>query len=61
MKTIKLRLILDIEYDPAGEPVKELKGYLYRLVRTGANEGLFTGTSPATVENYSCSVKECKS
>lgn len=56
MKTIPLRLILDVEFDPQGESVDTLKRNLSQVVRDAANNGTLTGETAATVEKYTFSV-----
>ena len=60
MKTIKLRLTLDVEFDPQGDTVQELTSKLNQVVRDAVNNGTLTGGSPATVEKYDYTVKEVK-
>ena len=52
MKLTKLRLVLDLDIDPQGEPAIDLKSRLYRAMNACLNNGTFTGESAATVENY---------
>jgi hypothetical protein len=61
MKTIKLRLTLDVEFDPQGETIDKLKDRLYRVIRESVNNGVLTGDSGATVEHYTASVKQLRS
>jgi hypothetical protein len=61
MKPIKLRLTLDVEFDPQGMTVDRLKDHLYRVVRDATNNGTLTGDTPATVEHYTASVKQLRS
>ena len=60
MKAIKLRLTLDVEFDPQGETIDKLKDRLYRVIRESVNNGVLTGDSGATVEHYTASVREVK-
>ena len=58
---IKLRLTLDLEIDPQGTGIDELKDHLYRVVRDSVNNGTLTGETTATVEHYTASVKQLRS
>lgn len=56
--TLKLRLVLDVQYDLNGEDPVGLANYLHRLVQRAVGDGLLTGSSEATVDTYSHSVVE---
>jgi hypothetical protein len=56
MKHKKLRLTLDVDFDPQGLSVTELKQNLSQVVTDAVNDGTLTGNSPATVEKYSFKV-----
>lgn len=60
MKTMKFRLVLDVEFDPQGATSAELKHNLHQVVRDAVNNGTLTGELPATVERYNYSVKATK-
>lgn len=60
MKTIKLRLVLDVEYIPNGESVETLKDQLTGVVVEALNYGGFTGETAAEVETHSFTVEEIK-
>lgn len=60
MKTIKLRLVLDVEYIPNGESVEVLKDQLTGVVVEALNYGGFTGETAAEVETHSFTVEEIK-
>ncbi len=55
--SIKLRLILDVEYDANGTPVQSLKEILGDVVVGAANRGFLTEEG-AEVEDYSYRVEE---
>ena len=61
MKIIKLRLTLDLELDPQGMTIDQLKDRIYQMVRDAVNNGTLTGDTPATVEHYTASVKQLRS
>ena len=61
MKTITLRLTLDVEFDPQGVSKTELIHNLHMVVRDAVNNGGLTCDSPATVEHYTASVKQLHS
>lgn len=50
--TVKLRLVVDVEYTPHGTPVSELFDLLEELPRFASNRGLLTGGLPAEVESW---------
>ena len=58
MNRIKLRLTLDVEFNPIGETLPVLKMNMGQVVADAVNNGTLTGESPATVENYSWNVEE---
>jgi hypothetical protein len=61
MKTQKFTLTLNVEIDPQGETTGHLIRQLNRVVSNAVNEGLLTGDTAATVEQYDFKVKEIKS
>ena len=61
MKPTKLRLTLDVDFDPQGLTADELKRNLHRVVQDATNNGTLTGDSPATVERYNFTVTERRS
>ena len=58
MKTIKLRLTLDLDIDPQGVSTPELMSNLRGIVFDAAGNGMFTGASSATIEKYDYTVKK---
>ncbi len=70
MKTIHLRLILDVNFDPNGVDRDTLVRQMHDVVNRAVNDGTLTGETPATVEHYNFkvvkrrrkkrSVKKCK-
>lgn len=54
---IKLRLILDVEYDLNGESQSYLEKNLLRLVQIAAGDGLLTSSSDAEVSSYRAKVE----
>jgi hypothetical protein len=60
MKTIKIKLVLTVEFDPHGEDVVYLKHNMNQVVRNAVNNGVLTGDSPSTVEHYNYEVTEVK-
>ncbi len=55
---IKLRLVLNVEFDPQGETAGQLIRNLKQVVKDAANNGTLTGNSPATVEEYGYYVEQ---
>lgn len=58
MKTIKYRLTIEVEFDPAGTEETDLKHNLNRVVKDALNNGTLTGETPATVEGYSFKIEK---
>ena len=56
MKLTKLRLTLDVDFDPQGMTTDDLKKNLTRVVHDATNNGTLTGETPATVERYNFKV-----
>jgi hypothetical protein len=56
MKLEKLRLILDVDFDPQGVSTSDLKQRLHQVVQDATNNGTLTGDLPATVEKYNYTV-----
>lgn len=54
---IKLRLILDVTYDPNGTDIETLKDMLADVADRAANDGLLTGSTSAEVDAWNCDVK----
>jgi len=52
MKLIKLRLILDVDFNPQGVSKGELMANLRGVVENAASNGMLTEDSPAMVETY---------
>jgi len=61
MKLTKLRLTLDVDFDPQGLSTDELKANLRGIIHDAVNNGTLTGDSPATVEKYNFKVTERRS
>ena len=55
---VKLRLILDIEYETNGTPVPELKEMMKYITHNAAGEGLMTGGTEAEVNTWKAEVIE---
>lgn len=55
-KTLKLRLTLDVEYNPNGVPPVIFKDMLETLARKAASDGLMTGDTEATVKEWDATV-----
>lgn len=47
-----LQLILDVDIDPQGVPLEDLKRRVSQVVKDAVNNGTLTGDTPATVEHY---------
>lgn len=60
MKTVKFKLVLNVEIDTMGEAVKpmDLRESMCRALKGIVEGGTLTGGSPATVEKYDFSVKQ---
>lgn len=56
MKTIGLKLTVEVVYSPNGTPRSELIRLLENVANHAANNGLFTGETRAVVEEYCCDV-----
>ena len=61
METIKLRLTLDVDFDPHEMSADQLKDKLYQTVRFAIASGLLTDGTLSTVEHYTASVKQLRS
>jgi hypothetical protein len=57
VKTVKFKLTFNVEIDPQGEPVEDLRLKMMRVAWNALNNGTLTGDSPATVEGYNFDVK----
>ena len=57
MKTLKLQLTLNVRFAPNGVTQETLERNLKQLVWDAVGLGRLTGDSPATVENYTYTVK----
>lgn len=55
---MKLRLVLDVEYNPNGVDVSVLIDNLKGVVDHAMNRGMITGDTEAEVEDYDCSVAQ---
>ena len=60
MKTVTLRLTLEVRYNRSGVSVNELKDMLASVVTDALSYGGFTGETPATVDEYRFSIQERK-
>lgn len=60
MKTKHFKVTLNVEIDPQGESTPDLIMQMQRVVSNAVNNGLLTGNTAATVEQYSSSVKEIR-
>ena len=58
MKTKTLKLTLTVTYNPGKESVQTLNNLLHDLVSHAAGNGLLTGETTATVNNFEASVVE---
>jgi hypothetical protein len=58
MKTMRLRLVLDVELDPQEETELDLIHRMNQVVRDAVNNGTLTGDSPATIEHYEWAVQK---
>lgn len=52
MKTVKLRLVMEVEYAPNGVPTTELREMMHDCVTRALNDGTLTGDTEATVEQH---------
>lgn len=57
MKTLKYRLILDVEFDPQGTSPEDLRRNLSQVIQDAVNNGTLTRATPATMEKYNYSVR----
>ncbi len=57
---LRLRLVIDIAYTLNGEAPDCLFAELHNLATRAAGEGLFTGESPAEVDEWSATVEEVR-
>jgi hypothetical protein len=53
---LKLRLVLNLEFDPHGGSVVYLKDRIHDMIHQAADYGTFTGESNAELKNYSYSL-----
>lgn len=49
---LKLRLVLDVEYEPNGVSERHLRGQLEFMVENAMSNGLVTGETDAEIENW---------
>ena len=61
MKLTKLRLTLDVDFDPQGVDRDTLVRQMHDVVSNAVNQGLLTGDTAATVEHYDYTVKRVRS
>lgn len=54
---MKLRLTIDVEYDPNTTNEKSARALLSHIPQDAANRGLFTGETPAVVTSWSHSIE----
>lgn len=55
---IKLRLVLDVEYDPQGETPESLSEMLADIAKRAASNGQMTGDTPAEVDEWRFKVED---
>ncbi len=55
---VKLRLTLDVTYNPKGEYTENLKALMRAIAESAANDGLMTGEGPAEVDVWKAEVEE---
>lgn len=58
MKRIKLRLTLDVEFNPNGENVGKLKNQLHLMISDAICNGTLTGEGPALLAAYGTKIEE---
>lgn len=58
MKTVKLRLTIEVEYDPGTTATQTLKGRLFDIADTAAGDGLMTVGTSAEVVSWNSNVDE---
>ena len=61
MKTLKFKVILNVEFDPQGTSPADLEHNLHQVVNNAVQNGTLTGDTPATVEEYKFSVEQVNS
>lgn len=54
---MKLRLIMDVEYEPDGVSEQELREMLDSVPRRATSEGMLTQDTPATVESWTSRIE----
>ena len=59
-KKIKLRLILDVDYNPNGVSRDYLENLLDGIAQSAASDGLMTGETEAEVVSWNATVEERK-
>lgn len=52
MRTVTLRLTIEVTYETNGVATKELESMLWDSAKRLAEEGLFTGDTPAEVTSW---------
>ena len=57
MALVKLRLIVDIEFEANTTSTQELEQRMEKAIQIGMGEGLFTGESDAEVETWESRVE----
>lgn len=60
MKLKKLRLTLNVAFNPNGVKTPLLKEHLLQVVKDAVNNGTLTGESPAEVETYTFKITEIR-
>lgn len=53
----RIRLVLDVSYQPNGVPIDVLRDHLTRMFERAIGDGILTGSTRAEVEKYSMEVK----
>jgi hypothetical protein len=54
----RLRLVVEIQYDLDGTPIREMEDNLKDMVYHALGDGTITGNTPATVAGYHYAVEE---
>lgn len=60
MGMIKLRAVVEVEYDTNGVSPEDLRHKLIGALGIGYRDGLLTGSTPAEVENYEVKVEDAE-
>lgn len=60
MKTVTFKLTLEVEIDPQGETIPDMRKRIMNVVRNTMNNGTLTGDSLSTIERYNYEVEVVK-